>query len=281
MIDAMMPSAEATDYSGRAPIASGTLKASAALWLLTAMVGQWSFAYVVLAYYGGSALHGDFAAWNKTLPHGIVDGEPVGNMAVALHLFAAVFVTSCGAVQLIPQIRARFRAFHHWNGRVYLAAVLAASLAGFYMVWTRGSALGPVGDVSVSINGVLILTFAALALRHAVARNIDRHRRWVLRLYLVANGVWFFRVGLFFWLFVNKGPVGFDSATFRGPFLIFLGFAQYFVPLAALECYLRAKDRSGRLGKYAMAAALLALTGAMAVGSFALTMRWMARFSAA
>jgi len=277
-----MSSTAAIDRIEISPIADTTLKASAALWFLTAVAGQWIFACYVLAYYGGAALQGDFQAWNNVLPQGIIDGEPIGNAAMAAHLLVALIVSFCGALQLVPQIRARAPAFHRWNGRVYLFAVVSASLSGFYMVWTRGSASGPLGDVIISINGVLILAFAALALRYAIARKIDTHRRWALRLYLVANGVWFFRIGLMLWLLVHKGPVGFDPETFRGPFLTFLGLAQFLFPLAVLELYFRARDSAGAPGKYTMAAVLLALTVAMGAGIFAATMGlWLPRLSPA
>jgi hypothetical protein len=73
---------------------------------------------------------------------------------------------------------------------------------------------------------------------------------------MVVNGVWFFRVGLMLWLVLNNGPVGFDPKTFRGPFLDFWSFADYLLPLAVLEVYLRTQDRAGTLGKFAVAAGL-------------------------
>ena len=51
----------------------------------------------------------------------------------------------------------------------------------------------------------------------------------------MASGVWFFRVGLMLWVVVNQGPAGFDTETFRGPFLTFLSLAQSLLPLAILE----------------------------------------------
>jgi tetratricopeptide (TPR) repeat protein len=49
-------------------------------------------------------------------------------------------------------------------------------------------------------------------------------------------------------------------------------FAQYVVPLAFLEMYLRAQDRPGALRRVAAAGMLFVLTLAMAVGLFAVTM---------
>src|SRR5207253_1370504 len=157
------------------------------------------------------------------------------------HLLFSTFVIVGGAVQLVPLVRSRWPRIHRWNGRVYLTAALVLSVGGLVMVWTRRT----VGDlsqhISISINAVLIMACGAMALRHALARRFDLHRRWALRLFLVVSGVWFFRIGLMAWLVINQGPRGFDPKTFQGPFLTFLAFAQYLLPLLVLELYMRAQ----------------------------------------
>ena len=259
-------------------VADTALKAAATLWFLVAVTGQWIFAYYVASFYGGSAVQGDFERWNQVLPHGYVAGETLGNVAVAIHLFLAVVIIVGGPLQLIPQIRTHARSFHRWNGRLYIFTAFVISMAGFYMVWTRGTVGGFVGHISISINALLIMLCAALAWRYALARDFNTHRRWVLRLFMVVNGVWFFRVGLMLWLFLNNGPVGFDPETFQGPFLTFLGFAQYLLPLAILELYLRTQDQAGAPGRFAMATALFVLTVAMGVGIFVATLgMWLPR----
>ncbi len=54
---------------------------------------------------------------------------------------------------------------------------------------------------------------------------------------------------------VNGGPVGFDPKTFSGPFIDFLAFAQYLLPLALAESYFRAQ-RAGTLQRWGMAVVL-------------------------
>jgi uncharacterized membrane protein len=189
-----------------------------------------------------------------------------------VHLLAAVFIVLSGAIQLLPQVRRRAPSLHRWNGRLYILSAFTVSSAGLYMVWVRG---GP-GDLSqalgISLNAVLIMVFAAIALRTAMARDFRTHRRWALRLFLVVSGVWFFRIGISLSFLLYGGPFGFDPTTFRGPFLTFLSFATYLLPLAVLELYLRAQDRGNVPGRLAMATGLLALTVAMGVGIFAATM---------
>ncbi|HMA50047.1 MAG TPA: DUF2306 domain-containing protein [Magnetospirillaceae bacterium] len=238
------------------------LDAAARFWFAAALSGQVMFAVYIAVFYGRAAVRGTLADWNRVLVHGYSPETPIGNGVVAAHLLAAFVIALGGALQLVPAIRRKAPAFHRWNGRAFMVSALTASLAGLYMVWIRGSA----GDLSqhlgISLNALLILVFAGLAWRTALARDFAAHRRWALRLFVVTFGVWFYRVGLMFWLLVNRGPVGFDPETFVGPFLTFLSFAQALLPLSILELYLRARERA----PVAMAGGLVAATAAMGVG---------------
>jgi uncharacterized membrane protein len=257
--------------------ANTALKASARFWFVVAVLGQLMFAYYVLFTYGSWTVQGNFAAFNESLPHGYVAGETAGNLAVVLHVLLAVIITVGGPLQLIPAIRARLPAFHRWNGRIYLVTVCATALIGLFMVWTRGTVGGPPQKAGITLDAILILVFAVIAVRYAMARNIRIHRRWALRLFIVVSAVWFYRVGLMGW-FVFTGGVGIDMEAFRGPFLAFLAFGQYLVPLAILELYFLSQDKAGPRGKLAMSAGLFIATLVMAVGIFAATMgMWLPR----
>lgn len=250
-------------------VANSALKSAAIFWFSVAVIGQLVFAFYIVAFYGGSALQGSLEAWNQVLPHGIIPGDAVGNVALAAHLALAAVITIGGPLQLIPQIRKYAPAFHRWNGRIYLLTAVVASISGFYMVWFRDGGVGNViQHLGISLNSILILICGAMALRFALARNFTVHRRWALRLFLLVSGVWFFRVGLFFWLIINQGPVGFDPETFQGPFLSFLSFAQYLVPLAVLELYLYAREHGGNWSRIITAMGLALLTIAMGIGIF-------------
>jgi len=247
-------------------VANLALNAAARFWFGVAVIGQLLFACYVLVFYGGAVVKGNLALWNKVLPQGYVPGDTAGNLAIAMHMLMAVIITVGGALQLVPQVRARAPRFHRVNGRVYVLFAVMASIIGLYMVWVRGSLGSLAQHLAISFNAVLIMLCSFMAVRHARARNLAVHRRWALRLFLVVSGVWFFRVGLMFWIVVNQGPVGFDPVTFQGPFLVFLTFAQTMLPLAVLELYLWAQQRAGAAGRLATAAAIGTLTIAMGGG---------------
>lgn len=248
------------------------LQFSGILWFLVAAVGQWIFVYYVAAQYIPLLAREGFAGLEKTaLPDGYVPGDTIGNIAIAAHVLIAIIIIGGGPLQLIPQIRNRFRAFHRVMGRTYMATAIVTSIAGLYLVWTRGTVGGMVGYLAISLDALLIMVFAGVALFFAVRRQIDKHRRWAMRLFMVVSAVWFFRIGLMFW-FVTTGGIGIDPETFEGPFLTFMYFAQMFIPLAVLQLYFEAQDRESAGLKLFTAGVVVVATGMTALGIFAATM---------
>jgi uncharacterized membrane protein len=261
-------------------VAETALKAAARFWFVATVVGQLIFAFTIASFYALTALRGDYHKWNFT--NGYVPGLSMGNTAVVVHVASAVIVMLAGAVQLVPQVRNRFPVFHRWNGRAYMLTALTLSVAGLYMTWFRGS----VGDLSIhlgsTVNAILIWLCGGMALRYAVARDFKTHRRWALRFFLVVSASWFFRIGFFLSFLIFKAPFGFDPVTFRGPFLTFMSFAQFLIPLAVLEIYLWAQARPGVMRRMATAGMLFVLTLTMSAGLFAVTMAiWVPQVKAA
>ena len=256
------------------PAAASSAKAlriAAAAWFVVTALGQLMFVIYIAGFYGVATARGDLAAWSKVMPHGYVAGDTFGNTVVGFHLLFAALIMLSGAVQLIPAVRRVVPKLHRWNGRFYLFAALLMSVGGLLMVGTRGT-VGGSSHVAISLNAVLILLFGGMALRNALARRFAEHRRWALRLFLAVSGVWFFRIGLMGWIMLNQGPVGFDPETFTGPFLTFLGFAQYLIPLALLQAYFYAQDRGTAVARYAMTGTLAVGTLVTLVGTAAATM---------
>jgi len=249
----------------RARIGSAALRFATAAWWVVAVAGQLLFAFYIVMFYARSALAGRPEAWNAVVKGAYEPGDTVGNLVFASHLVFALAVVAGGALQLVPRIRSRWPAVHRWNGRVFATAGVIAALGGLFMVWSHPKPEQFVQHLGISLDAVLILVFAFLAVRAARARRYDVHRRWALRLFLAVGGVWFFRIGLMAWIVANQGPAGFDPKTFSGPFLSFLAFAQYLVPLALLELYLCAQRGSARV-QLAMAFGLGAATLVMAGG---------------
>lgn len=246
-----------------------SLKIAATFWLVMACIGQWAFLYYIAGFYGTTTLQGRFAAWDKNtlLREGYVAGDTAGNLVFASHVLLAAVIAFGGILQLIPQIRARVPGFHRWNGRVFFLTAIAASLGGLYLVWFRGNGVTNVfSAVAISGNAALIAIFAILAWRSAHLRDIAAHRRWALRAFVVVNGVWFFRVGLFAWVIFNRGPAGMTKAL-DGPFDRFWAVGCYLLPLLVAELYIRAKDSSNPRFRFAVAGGITMLTVLMSIGA--------------
>jgi len=274
-----MTEAVLTDRSQFGFTADAALNASARFWFVMTALGQWIFVAYVAAYYGPRLLQRGLEALQYThLANGYMPGDTVGNAALAGHVLIAIIIMGGGPLQLVPQIRARFPAFHRWVGRTYMLTAVASSIAGLYLIWTRPLFGSLLNNIGTSLDGVLIIVFAAIALRYAIARDIRTHRRWALRLFMVVSSVWFIRIGMNLWMFLTGGA-GVDRETFTGPAVAAWHFAQYLLPLAVLEFYFRARDSANVWGRYAMAMGLLALTTLMGIGIFRVSAKWLTRLA--
>ena len=241
--------------------ANTALRAATRFWFVVTVICQLAFASSVAIFYGVTAARGNLHAWNKTLTHGYINGDPIGNVALAVHLISAVSIILGGAIQLVPQVGERAPSFHRWNGRLYMVTAFTISIAGLYLMWVRGTVGGLAPHVGQSLNALLIMLCAVMALRYAVARDFKTHRQWALRLYLMVSASLFIRAGLLL------AALGINQDTF----FAVMSFAQYLVPLAVLEVYLWVEDRPGTMRRFAMAAVLFVLTVALGAGVVAIS----------
>ena len=256
-----------------------TVKLAVTTWFSIAAIGHAIFfAYILAVFYPPIAQSGLYGLEGLHLPAGFREGDTLGNLAAVAHVLLAAIVIGGGPLQLIPAVRRHAPTFHRWLGRSYLLAAVISAVGGLYMTWTRHSIGNMVSQITISIDGVLILVFAFLALRTAMAGRFAEHRRWALRLFMAASAVWFFRVALMGWAMLTGGW-GIDWESFTGPFLYTLGIAQYLLPLAMLEWYFHCQKREAGLGaQLAFVSTLVPLTVFMAIGIFAATMgMWLPR----
>ena len=247
------------------PAGSILLRRSGLIWYLTATVGQLAFIWMIIAHYGRKTMSGDYAGWNdKPIIKGYVEGDLIGNVMFAAHVLLAVVVTLGGLIQLIPMIRSRVPALHRWNGRLFLVIAFVLAFGGLWLTWGRKTYFSTLSAIPISIDGILILLFGIVAWRLAMARNIDAHRRWAMRTFMVVNAVWFLRVEFMGWAVLTRG-YGLTE-TLSGPLDIALMFGCYLIPLAVLELYFLAQGSQSASIKRAVGALVLVLTAVMAIG---------------
>ncbi len=236
------------------------LRRSGLLWFLVAAMGQGAFIWMIIAHYGRKTVAGNLAGWNeKPLIKGYVAGDNLGNAMFAVHVLLAAVVTFGGLLQLLPAIRRRAPALHRWNGRLFFTIAFVMAAGGLWLTWGRHTYLSLISAISVSLNGALILLFAALAWRLAARRKFDAHRRWAMRAFLVVNGVWFLRVAIMAWVLISGGGLGMNH-TLSGPADVVIQFGSYLVPLGVVEAYFHAQRSSRPVIKYRVAGLVLGMT---------------------
>lgn len=245
--------------------AASFLKGAGIFWFSIALIGQAAFVAFIALFYWTRTLTGRYAAWNdKPLISGYVAGDLIGNIMFGVHVLLAAVITLGGLMQLIPALRQRFPALHQWNGRLFMVIAFVMAFGGLWMGWVRGTQLSLVSNVAISLNGVLIIIFAAIAWWYAARRKIEIHRHWAMRTFMVVNGVWFLRVAMTAW-FLLVGRVGM-SGKLSGPADIFLVFGCYLIPLLGLELYFSAQRSRSAAYKVLIALLVIVMTIIMGVG---------------
>jgi len=107
---------------------------------------------------------------------------------LGVHVLSGILALLVGPFQFVERIRRRFLRVHRFLGAVYIASATALGLTGLVLAPTAYTGL-------VAVFGFTFLDFAMLfttwtAVRMVVARQIEEHRRWMIRSFsLILAGV--------------------------------------------------------------------------------------------
>lgn len=100
-------------------------------------------------------------------------------LAFLIHVAASPVALAIGAVQFFPRLRAARPGLHRWLGRTYGLAILAGGVAGLVMAPTAVG--GPLAGLGFGLLALAWLFTTGQAVRLAMARRFDEHRRWMIR----------------------------------------------------------------------------------------------------
>src|SRR5690606_33918735 len=114
---------------------------------------------------------------------------------------------------------------------------------------------GPTMDLGFGLYGALMVLAAVQTVRHAVARRLEAHRAWAIRLFALAIGSWLYRMDYGFWM-LFAGRLG-HTSSFDGWFDMFMIFWFYIPNLIVAELFIRARRSRASNALQAAAAALL------------------------
>lgn len=108
-----------------------------------------------------------------------------------LHITGGVVALAVGPWQFVQGLRSRHPTVHHWMGRTYVAAALAAGVGGLLMApLTLG---GPLAHLGFAMLALLLLLTTARAFVAIRRREIVIHRAWMIRSYALVFAAVTFR----------------------------------------------------------------------------------------
>lgn len=159
----------------------------------------------------------------------------VAPVAWFAHVVAGVAFGLTGPLQFVRALRHRFGRLHRVAGRVFIASGAILGLSGLSLLVQVTSVRTPVADVARGVFGLALLAALALALAAIRARDIQRHRAWMIRAYAVGMGL--AAVSLVFfsiYLVTGQPPMGLASDfLFVGSWLATLAVGETVIRRAA------------------------------------------------
>ncbi len=183
---------------------------------------------------GIAGLSGDPDAQGRLAGSVLSDGFIFGHMVVG------GIVTLLAVVQLAGVVRERWPRAHRLSGRTLAIFALITGVGGLGYITLRGTIGGSVMNAGFGLYGALMILCAVQAPRYAMAGDYARHRRWGLRLIILALGSWIYRVhyGIWYGTTCTIGPeicgIG-ANAEFTGRFDVIQMFAFYLPYLLVLQ----------------------------------------------
>lgn len=124
---------------------------------------------------------------------------PIRYVSLFIHAFSSGIALLLGPFQFLNGLRQRRPVLHRWLGRIYLTGILLGGLSAF--VIAPGIISGLVGQVGLSLLGVLWLWTGWNAYSTIRAGKVALHREWMIRNF----GLTFAAVTLRLWLGILIG----------------------------------------------------------------------------
>ncbi|RXR05968.1 DUF2306 domain-containing protein [Pseudoxanthomonas composti] len=149
--------------------------------------------WLALAVLGGDFLHAAYLKYSSL-------ASPAYAMFLArrgwlwCHLAGGSLGVVLGLVQLITQRWPRALGVHRWCGRAYFAAMLVAVFGAAGLIATSPAPM----SIRVAFSATMLawLVTAGVGLVKILRRDVQAHRRWMLRAYVVTLAPAMFRLGL-------------------------------------------------------------------------------------
>jgi len=154
-------------------------------------------------------------------------------LATVLHILPGGLFLLLAPLQFSSRARSRFIQFHRWSGRLLVLAAITAALTGLYFgLFMPFAASGE--SVLIALFGSLLLYCLLKAVVAVRAREVARHREWMIRAFALAIAVSSVRIVRAV-LDLTLTPSGFGPR----PMFVIAIWTGWVTTLAAAEIWIR------------------------------------------
>lgn len=110
------------------------------------------------------------------------------------HLLGGALALIIGPFQFSTTFRNRFIKTHRNLGKVFIIAIITASLSAMYMSIYVAPQVNISWSISLFVMALVWLTSVLMAYRAIRLRRISQHKEWMIRTYIITLGFVLFRV---------------------------------------------------------------------------------------
>ena len=129
--------------------------------------------------------------------------------AFFLHAAAGLLFGLLGPLQFVRSLRRRYGAAHRWAGRAFVLAGAVLALSGLALLLRVESIATGLLDAARGVFGVALALALLLGVASARARDMPRHRAWMIRAYAIGMGTGPVGLVLFpLYLITGEPPTG-------------------------------------------------------------------------
>ena len=107
---------------------------------------------------------------------------------IVLHIVAGILFNLLGPLQFAPAIWQRWPRWHRLSGRLLIGAGVVVGLSGLWMNQFYPAYGGFLKYSGVGLSSIGIIVSLGIALRAILARDVPRHRAWMMRAFALGLG---------------------------------------------------------------------------------------------
>lgn len=114
----------------------------------------------------------------------VLSNLPLWTMMIRVHIILALVALLTGPIGLIKRLRINSPAWHRWNGRIYLYAILLNFIPSLYVSFFATG--GIFSSIGFFILDTLWLLTTVLGVSSIKKKNVQMHSRWMIRSFFLS-----------------------------------------------------------------------------------------------